>query len=243
MTAPIYEHPAWESVPEQAMHPGGLSVTEQMLAFCDIQPGARVLDIGCGSGATLRHIMATHDLKGVGLDISMLLLQRARRSNPETMLTQATSEYLPFASESLDGIVAECTLSIIEADLTLQECARSVKPGGFFLISDLYARNENGVEALRSLPPGTCVRGAKSQREILKMMDRCCLEVIIWQDCSEKLKEFSIRTLTKTSAIDPFDLYIAAGKAKLGYYFLAARKNAINTQRACKSGSFNRNPR
>lgn len=231
MTAAIYKHPAWESASEQVMHPGGLEVTERMFAFCDFQPGARVLDIGCGAGATLRHITATHQLKGFGLDISSILLTRARHSNSETMLTLGRSEYLPFANESLDGIVAECTLSIMETDLTLHECMRSLRPGGFFLVSDVYARNENGIEALRALPQGTCVHAAMSQREIMKMMGCCCLEVIIWQDCSEKLKNFPITTLITTAAIDPFDLYIAAGKAKLSYYFLVARKISTNIRR------------
>jgi hypothetical protein len=31
-------------------------------------------------------------------------------------------------------------------------------------------------------------------------------------------------TLSTAAAVDPFDLIIAAGKAKLGYYFLVARK-------------------
>jgi hypothetical protein len=38
------------------------------------------------------------------------------------------------------------------------------------------------------------------------------------------LRDFPVRSLTFTEAVDPFDFYIAAAHAKLGYYFLVARK-------------------
>jgi hypothetical protein len=99
-----------------------------------------------------------------------------------------------------------------------------LKTGGSFLVSDLYARNENGIAGLRQLPPGTCIGSAISRNEIEAKLAACGLEISVWQDCSERLKEFPMCTLSTAAAVDPFDLIIAAGKAKLGYYFLVARK-------------------
>jgi ubiquinone/menaquinone biosynthesis C-methylase UbiE len=137
---------------------------------------------------------------------------------------RAQGESLPFASESMDVVLSECTLSIFEMESALSECARTLKHGGYFIVSDLYARNESGVEALRQLPSGTCISAAIPKNQILEKIEMCGLQVSIWQDCPETLKEFSICTLTTAAKIDPFDLHIAAAKAKLGYYFLVARK-------------------
>jgi ubiquinone/menaquinone biosynthesis C-methylase UbiE len=183
-----------------------------------------VLDVGCGAGATLRHVATRYGLDGFGVDISGELLSRAHRSDLNISFAQSKSESLPVASESMDVILSECTLSIFETDMALGECARTLKRGGYFIVSDLYARNENGAEALRQLPQGTCIGAAMPKTQILEKLERSGLQVFVWQDCSEKLKEFSICTLTTAAKVDPFDLYIAAAKAKLGYYFLVARK-------------------
>lgn len=224
MQIPLYEHPVWQSVPEQVMRPGGLTVTEQALACCDLQADMRVLDVGCGAGATLRHITAKYGAMGVGVDVSAELIARARQTSPQLSWMRSRSETLPFANESMDVILSECTLSIFEMDKALGECARVLKRGGYFVVSDLYARNESGVEALHQLPRGTCIGAAISQNQILAKIEQCGLRVEVWQDVSEKLKEFSICTLTTAAQVDPFDLHIAAAKAKLGYYFLIARK-------------------
>ena len=220
----LYEHPVWQSVPEQVMRPGGLTVTEQALAHCDLHSGARALDLGCGAGATLRHITEEYGWNGFGVDVSAELLARARRTSPKVGWMRAQGESLPIASESMDVIFSECTLSIFEMDFALSECIRVLKRGGYFIVSDLYARNEKGAEALRQLPHGTCVGAAISQRQILEELECHGLRADVWQDCSERLKEFSICTLTTAAQIDPFDLHVAAAKAKLGYYFLIARK-------------------
>ena len=227
MQIPLYEHPIWQSVPEQVMRPGGLTITEQALAYCDLQPGMRVLDVGCGTGATLRHITARYGLMGFGVDVSAELLSQARQTNSQVGWMRARSESLPIASESMDVILSECTLSIFETDTALSECARTLKHGGYFIVSDLYVRNENGADALRQLPPGTCIGAAMPKAQILEKLERFGLQVYVWQDCSEKLKEFSICTLTTAANVDLFDLHIAAAKAKLGYYLLVAMKKSL----------------
>lgn len=225
MSAALYEHPAWQQIPDRVMRPGGLEITECALAFCDLHCGASVLDVGCGTGAAINDIGAGREWKCFGVDLSASLLRQAYQNCPRAAFAQACGERLPFANESLDAIIAECTLSIMETELTLCECARTLKRGGYLIVNDLYARNASGIEALRKLPPGTCIGSAMPQEEILERLDRCGFRSIWWQDCSEKLKEFSVCALTTAAAVDPFDLYIAAARAKLGYYFLVAKKD------------------
>ncbi len=221
----LYEHSDWHDIPQQVYRPGGLAVTELALSYCDLLPGARVLDIGCGTGSTLIHLLTTQGSVAFGLDISAKLLHRAWQSHPDLILTQASGEHLPFGSKCMEVVISECTLSIFDdVEAALSEWSRILKPDGYFVASDLYVRNENGISALRQLPPGLCINAAMTRREIIEKIERCGLIIETWNDYSDQLINFPICTFTTAAAVDPFDLYIAAARAKLGYYFLVARK-------------------
>lgn len=224
MPTSLYEHAAWAEIPDQTMRPGGLSITEQVLAAGHFPPGIRFLDVGCGAGATLEYVHHKRDWIGYGVDLSLGLLTQTHQQHNKCHLGLARAEHLPFANQSMDVVSVECALSLLDCDAALREFARVLKHDGTLVISDLYARNENGLPELRRLPPGTCVQAAMSQAQIKEKIERSGMYITIWNDCSSQLKEFPVCTLVTAAAIDPFDLHIAAARAKLGFFFLHARK-------------------
>jgi ubiquinone/menaquinone biosynthesis C-methylase UbiE len=226
MQTNIYEHPIWQDVPDQSLHPGGLTITQQALSFCELLPDMHVLDVGCGTGVSLNSLASMPGFVCYGVDASMKLLLQANQRKSQSKFVQAEAEKLPFVDESMSLILSECTLSLFNIQFALQEFSRVLKREGYFIISDLYARNENGINALRELPPGTCIRAAMTRTQITEELERCQLKVVAWQDCSDKLKNFPVCNLATAAAVDIFDLYVAAARAKLGYYFLVARKTA-----------------
>lgn len=226
MAHSIYEHVAWQSMPDQAMRPGGLLLTTQALQYCRLPVTAFALDLGCGNAATLRYLSSTYGWTCLGVDYSAGILQRTQQLDPKLMIVQGMAEHLPLVKECMDLILCECVLSIFQMEQVLVACRRILKPGGYLLISDLFTRNENGLEALRQFPVGTSISGAMSQVEISKAVEKQGLRIELWKDCSDVLKDFPVCTLMHAAGIDPFELHIAAAKAKLGYYYLIARKRA-----------------
>jgi hypothetical protein len=99
-----------------------------------------------------------------------------------------------------------------------------LKQGGFLIISDLYARNPEGMNSLRQLPAETCISSALSREQITCHVNLSGYEIEKWEDCSDQLKNSIACTFARAAEVDIFDLYIAAARAKLGYYFLVARK-------------------
>jgi demethylphylloquinol methyltransferase len=106
--------------------------------------GARALDLCTGTGAMLPALARGAGADGlvVGLDFSGGMLERARRKTtgtPGVALVRAEAERLPFRAGSFDAVT--CSHAFYElkgaaADQALAEVARTLRPGGAFLMME-----------------------------------------------------------------------------------------------------------
>ncbi|MGE0527513.1 MAG: bifunctional 2-polyprenyl-6-hydroxyphenol methylase/3-demethylubiquinol 3-O-methyltransferase UbiG [Bdellovibrionales bacterium] len=99
-------------------------------------PGARVLDVGCGSGALVLQL-AEQGFACTGIDVSEGVLAAGRRRDEAGRVQWATgqAERLPFADTSFDVV---CLLDVLEhifePRLAVQEAVRVLRPGGTLLL-------------------------------------------------------------------------------------------------------------
>ena len=103
------------------------------VAALDLAPGARVLDVGCGTGDLCREL-ARAGHRAVGVDRSAGMLDAARTDQP---LVRADAEQLPFSDASLDGVVSGFVLrNVVELDTLFEACLRVLRAGGRFVALD-----------------------------------------------------------------------------------------------------------
>ncbi len=224
MPLPVYEHPIWTEQDEHCLRPGGLSITKQALGLCHLPFGVRILDVGCGSGTTLRYINKQAERTGFGIDISANLLQKASKSDGNVHIAQSTAEHLPFGEHCLDVVISECVFSLVDAERSLDNFYRVLKPNGYLIMSDLYVRNDSRRDAINTILTESGIGSTLTQKEIVGKVEKAGFEISVFQDQSETMKQFSFCTLTTAAQVNSFDFFLAATKAKLGYYFLIARK-------------------
>lgn len=97
--------------------------------------GARLLDVGCGTGANLQTLRA--HTTGFGIDFSRDALQFCRkRGHVRTAAASATD--LPFANASFDAVIScdvLCHRSIGDKSRPLREMRRVLKPGGILILN------------------------------------------------------------------------------------------------------------
>jgi len=109
------------------------------LAQLELQPGARVLDVGCGTGALLAALaerIANARLVGVDLSWEMLAVAR-RRSCEQAKLARGFAECLPFGDEKFDAVVCTSVLHFVREPLAaLREMRRVLRRGGLLLLTD-----------------------------------------------------------------------------------------------------------
>ncbi len=137
------------------------------LEFADVEPGSRVLDVGCGTG-TLSLALAKRGHQTIGVDASESYLDGARRlrSHPDITYEHGDARHLPYASASLDACVSTLAIDVIpEVDLVAAEMRRVTRPGGVVacgtfdfwggmspldLVLDTGAVLDQGIEMLRA---------------------------------------------------------------------------------------------
>ncbi len=57
-----------------------------------LEAGSSVIDIGCGDGAVLNYFRENKNIKGVGVDVSLQELEKAKNNNIETMYLDLNKE-------------------------------------------------------------------------------------------------------------------------------------------------------
>ncbi|WP_295885890.1 malonyl-ACP O-methyltransferase BioC [uncultured Thiohalocapsa sp.] len=110
----------------------------------------RVLDLGCGTGATLDHLAKRwRRAEIIGLDFAHGMLTHARRRGywlNRPRLLCADAEQLPLADDTVDLVFSNATLQWVnDLDATFSELLRVLRPGGLLLFSTF------GPDTLREL--------------------------------------------------------------------------------------------
>ncbi len=120
---------------------------DRLVPLLAIQPGALVLDAGCGAGVNSIRI-ANRGFRVEAVDFSDAVLQTARKSvesaglSEQVHLRQENLLALRFPDESFDATFCWGVLMhIAEVDQALSELSRVLKPGGKLVVSEINMRS------------------------------------------------------------------------------------------------------
>ncbi len=159
---------------DKVSRPGGFIITERAISYCAFQKSAKLLDIGCGSGTTVNYLQQKYGFEAFGIDVDL--------QNGQANLIKATAEQIPFPNSSKDGVIMECSLSLMKNQpVVLQECLRVLKPNGKLIISDMYARGE-------SARLGGCLGNLDTKECLTSIVESNGFNVEIFEDYTHHLQ-------------------------------------------------------
>jgi len=123
------------------LHPGGLELTRELGELCRIGEGARVLDVCSGTGESACFLAGHFHCHVTGVDATARMVERAadraRTRGVEAKFHTGDAHQLPFADESFDAVICECTLCFLQKEKALGEMIRVARHGGWVGIHDL----------------------------------------------------------------------------------------------------------
>jgi 2-polyprenyl-3-methyl-5-hydroxy-6-metoxy-1,4-benzoquinol methylase len=151
-------------------------LAKPFLEFAGVQPGHRVLDVGCGTG-TLSLALAEHGAKVVGMDASESYLEGARRRRSHANVTYEHGDacHLQYATGSFDACVSILPIDVIpEVEQVAAEMRRVARPDGIVSCGTFDFWGGNSVMDL------VLDTGAVLHESISTLRDQIKARPIVW---------------------------------------------------------------
>ncbi|OGX79566.1 methyltransferase type 11 [Exiguobacterium sp. SH31] len=135
-----------------------------------VQPGDRILDLGCGAGDAIAQMLRSFDEVHVtGLDRSPTIVRSASKRNRAALqagraeVVEGDLETLPFPEGSFNHVFSIHTLYFWK-DLTktLSEIERVLKPGGSFVITYCDGKGDVTWDGITTLVREQLIPSAKT---------------------------------------------------------------------------------
>lgn len=129
------------------LRPGDGAIIRELVERSGLRLGASVLDVGCGAGESLAWL-ERHGFSGVGVDRDERVLAVAA-SRVASALFHADGARLPFSDACFDGVLSECSLSLMaDRRAALVEWRRVLRTGGRLLLADVDWPSRDGRDDL-----------------------------------------------------------------------------------------------
>ncbi|NJB66464.1 SAM-dependent methyltransferase [Desulfobaculum xiamenense] len=223
---PLWRHPVLRAVAGQTLRPGGLDFTDQAVHLAHIPGDSRVLDLGCGTGATVEHLRSHHALAAVGVDLA--IPQGAKKGLP---FAQADAQSLPFRDASLGAVICECVLSLLpDQRAALHECRRVLMPGGRLILADLYHRSISTTACTATTTAHSaaksCVTHALNIDTLRRDLADAGMRVVLLEDHTRLLAELAARMIL----VGASDILPECPSKRPGYLLLIAVTDGIPTE-------------
>lgn len=149
-----------EQIYEGKMGPGGLYLAATMARTLALRSGARVMDLGCGTGNTSIFLARRYPVQLVSVDLWITATERLKRFEAAGVagsilpLRLDIREPSPFAESSFDAIFCMDAIHYFgDNPVTLTAILRLLKPGGRMVVGSPCFDREFTPEQISDPPP------------------------------------------------------------------------------------------
>ncbi len=109
------------------------AVRARILRKFNIANRKNILDLGAGAGSVSSELQRRSGGKVFAVDKDIAILKRNIKFFAESNIINAKAENLPFKNSIFDLIFSQCSIMWMNAELTVSEIWRTLKPDGVFI--------------------------------------------------------------------------------------------------------------
>ncbi|WP_424102262.1 methyltransferase domain-containing protein [Moorena producens] len=122
------------------------NIVDKLLEFIPDKKG-KILDVGCGLGATTNHLLNYYPASNVvGINISQKQVEKCRLNAPGCTFIVMNAVKMEFEDNSFDNIICvEAAFHFDTRNEFLQEAWRVLKPGGHLVLADIIFESTQWV--------------------------------------------------------------------------------------------------
>jgi arsenite methyltransferase len=194
--AATYADPAVQWLLGDALHPGGLYLTDQLLRGLSLDRASTLFDLACGLGTSVLRAVDTYGCRAIGIDLTEELVIAARAAARQAGLEDQAefvvgdAERLPLIDEGVDAVLCECALCLFsDPERALSEANRVLRPGGRLALSDVTANQARLPASLRTLAGRVvCLGGARPLPDTARLVVAAGFDLISLNDASQTLQ-------------------------------------------------------
>jgi ubiquinone/menaquinone biosynthesis C-methylase UbiE len=132
---PAYWENSYNNIIQRIWHNQRYKVIQKVLS--KLPDGARILDIGCGSGFSMeKSIPKGKDFQIYGIDVTEDLINYAKKKRPHFNFKVAYGEKLPYENNAFDAVLYSDVIEHLKDPVeSLNEAHRVLKKDGFVVIT------------------------------------------------------------------------------------------------------------
>lgn len=168
-----------------SFHPGGVGLTLALANELSLAGGAKLLDVACGNGTSLRALAKAHQVVAIGLDVGA-----KESTDDQVTIRRGDAHAIPFEAAGFDAIVCECALSTFaDQRAALREMHRVLRPGGRVAVSDMVVEGPIPEALLPWVDLGTCLARARTLAVYERLLEGAGFRVLKTWDARDALFE------------------------------------------------------
>jgi ubiquinone/menaquinone biosynthesis C-methylase UbiE len=226
--ANFYESDVVRLLLGDALHPGGLQLTEHMGTVMGFHQADRVLDVACGCGTSAVFLAERFHCHVTGLDCGVKNIAAAeahalkRGVVHRTTFRQGDGERLPFKDGVFDAVISECSFCTFpDKLLAASEMHRVLRSGGRVGLADMTVAGQMPDDIQNLLSWVACISGAGRAEDYVATFRQAGFCRLMVEDQRQALLDMVAEVKKKLLGVE---LAMGLGKLDLGSIDLKEEK-------------------